>query len=125
LAHALAETIQIPYKLPHGAVIGVILPHAMSFNMTADPFKYAEMAKAMGVHADGFSEMDLAKKSIEKVRALIKKVGLPEKLSDLGIPKQDIPMIAHLTTDLSPSLLKVNPRVPSEHDLIEILSNAF
>ncbi len=125
LAHALAETIQIPYRIPHGTAISVVLPHVMNFNLQANPGKYANIAKAMGVVAEGQSEMDLARRSVAQTHDMIERLGLAQKLSQLGIPSKELKTIARWTVEQAPSLLKVNPRIPTEQDLIRILENAY
>ncbi len=125
LAHALAETIQIPYRIPHGAPIAVILPHVMSYNLVEKPEKYAEVARAMGIDGTGFSETDLAEKGVERVRQIIDRLALPKRLSDLNVPEGDLEKIAKSTMLLAPGLLKVNPRPAGEQDLIELLREAY
>lgn len=125
LVHALAETIQMPYNTPHGAAIAVILPYAMSYNLVENPSKYAEVAKAMGIVSTGFSENCLARKSVERVNQIIDRVGLPKRLSQLGIPEKDLELIAKSTVVIAPSLLEVNPRPVNERDLLELLRSAY
>jgi len=125
LAHAVAETFQIPYKIAHGAAIAAILPHVMSYNLVERPDKYADVAKAMGLSPDGFSETDLAKKAVKRVQEIIDRLGLPKSLSELNIPEKDLETIARSTLELSPSLLKVNPRSASEQDLLNLLRDAY
>jgi len=71
------------------------------------------------------SQNGLASKSVERLTAMIERFRMPRSLSELGIQKKDIPRIAHLTTEIAPSLLKVNPRSPTEKDLSDILYTAF
>jgi alcohol dehydrogenase len=125
LAHALAETIQIPYNLPHGAAIAVILPHVMSYNLVAEPNKYATVAKAMGIDPTDLSQSDLAGKSVGRINQIIEHVGLPQRLSAFDIPEADLEEIAKLVSVVAPGLLKVNPRSTSEKDLLELLRKAY
>ena len=125
LTHGLAETVQIPYKIPHGAAIAVILPHVMAFNVPAKIAKYAQMAGAMGVDPKGFSEAELAEKAVEKVKEINANIGIPKSLSALGIPEKDLGKIAKDTMIVGEGYLKKNPRMASEEDLLQILKNAY
>jgi alcohol dehydrogenase len=125
LTHALAETIQIPFRIAHGAAIGVLLPHVMKFNLAAATAKYAEIARAMGVEPQGLSEAALAQKSVQKVKALNRAIGIKDSLAELGVMEKDLETIAKDTMILGPGYVKKNPRPASEQDLLQILRNAF
>jgi alcohol dehydrogenase class IV len=123
-SHALVKTIQIPYRLPHGTTITVTLPRVTSFNLVANPSKYANIGDAMEVVLGGLSETELTEKSVDCIKEIINRVGLLQKPSDLGIPKIE-KMFARWTTQLAPFLLRVNPRTPGEADLVEKLTRAY
>ena len=125
LCHALAETAQIPYKIPHGAAIAVILPHVMAFNLPERIAKFAQMARAMGVDSKDISDAQLAEKAVEKVKEINVKIGIPKNLSALGIPEKDLEKIAHETMVTGEGYLKKSPRMANEQDLLQILRNAF
>jgi alcohol dehydrogenase class IV len=122
-AHALAEAIQAPYRLLHWAAIAVVLPHVMPFYVVANPSKYANSAEALGAVSRGFSETEVREKSIGRVKEIINRVGLLQKLLDLGIAKTE-KMIVRWTGELAPSPLRANPS-PGEADLVEILTRAY
>ena len=125
LTHGLAETAQIPYKIPHGAAIAVILPHVMAFNLPERIAKFAQMARAMGVDPRGLSEADLAEKSVQRVKEINAQIGIPKGLSALGIPEKDLGKIAADTMVLGAGYLKKSPRLANEQDLLQILRNAY
>jgi len=125
LVHALAETIQIPYHLQHGSAISVMLPHVMAYNLVERPDKYANVARAMGVESSDLSQMELAKKSVERIKQIIERIGLPTRLSALGISENDLEKIAKSVSIIAPGLLKVNPRSTTEKDLLDLLRKAY
>jgi alcohol dehydrogenase len=125
LVHALAETIQIPYNLPHGSAISVMLPHVMSYNLVERPDKYANVARAMGVESSDLPQTEFAKKSVERINQIIERIGLPTQLSALGIPEKDLEEIAKSVSIIAPGLLKVNPRPTTEKDLLDLLRKAY
>jgi alcohol dehydrogenase len=125
LTHGLAETAQIPYKIPHGAAIAVILPHVMAFNLPERIAKFAQVARAMGVDSRGLSEAELAEKSVQRVKEINAQIGIPKGLSSLGIPEKDLEKIAADTMVLGAGYLKKSPRLANEQDLLQILKNAY
>ncbi|MBF0530199.1 MAG: iron-containing alcohol dehydrogenase [Deltaproteobacteria bacterium] len=125
LAHALAETIQIPYQVPHGMAIAVLLPHVMAFNLPARPDKYALVAEAMGVDSHGLSETELAEKSVERVKNICALIGLPRNLAALGVHEHDLDKIARVTMIIGKGYFEKNPRRAGMDDLLGILQNAF
>jgi alcohol dehydrogenase len=125
IAHGLGEAFQVEYNIQHGTAIGIVLPHVMSFNLTEKPSLYADLAKAMGIAGEGLSLSDLAKKSVERVSEIIDHIGLPKKLSEVGIPEKDLKKIAKTALDLSPSLFKKNLRPIDEKDVLQLLRKAY
>jgi alcohol dehydrogenase len=125
IGHGLGEAFQVEYDIQHGTAIGIVLPHVMSFNLTEKPSLYAELARAMGIAGEGLSESDLAKKSAERVSEIIDHIGLPKRLSEVGIPEKDLEKIAKTALDLSPSLFKKNLRPVTEKDVLHLLREAY
>jgi alcohol dehydrogenase len=125
LTHGLAETVQIPYKIPHGAAIAVILPHVMAFNISAKTTKYAQIARAMGIDSKGLSDVQLAERAVERVKEINARIGIPKNLSALRIPEKDLEKIAKDTMIIGEGYLKKNPRMANEQDLLKILENAL
>jgi len=125
IAHGLAEAFQVEYDIQHGTAIGIVLPHVMSFNLTEKPSLYADLARAMGIDGKGLSESDLAKKSAGRVSELIDHIGLPKKLSEVGIPERDLPKIAKTALLLSPGLFKKNLRPVGEEEALQLLRKAY
>jgi alcohol dehydrogenase class IV len=125
LAHALAETIQIPFKIPHGAAIGTILPHVVAFNVKAKPTKYAKIASMMGLDIIGLSETELSEKLKNRIREINRRIGIPNVLSAYGILETDLKKIAKSTAIHQKGYLKKNPQMANEKDLVQILKNAF
>ncbi len=125
IGHGLGEAFQVEYEIQHGTAIGIVLPHVMSFNLGENPRLYADLAKAMGISGEGLSEVDLAKQSVKRVSELMDHIGLPKRLSEVGIPKKDLEKIAKTALDLSPGLFKKNLRVIGEKDVLQLLREAY
>jgi aldehyde dehydrogenase (NAD+) len=102
LAHAMAHTVGTLHHVPHGAACGIVLPHVMRFNVDHAAAKLAQVADAIGVDTKGMSERDAALAAADAVEALMKKVGHPMRLSEVGVPADALPICAfHALADSS------------------------
>ena len=123
LVHALASTVGGHYPVHHGVTNGIILPHVMAFNLIAAPERFCEIAQALGEQTTGLNLMDAAESAVNAVHRLIKDVGMPSRLRDLGVKEESLPAIAQGSLDQLDR--PPNPRRNGERDLLEILKLAF
>lgn len=106
--HALAYPLGGQFHVAHGVSNAVLLPQVMEFNLVAAPERYARVAEALGVEpASG--AVATARRGVERVRRLARECGVPQRLSDLGIPASSIPGMARAAMNVT-RLLKNNPR---------------
>lgn len=76
--------------------MGIMLPHVMEFNLTSSPGKYVQMAKVMDEDVKEITVIEAAIKAIEGVRRIALNVDLPQRLSQMGLTKNDFPRIAEI-----------------------------
>ena len=96
--HAMSQTAGGVYNLPHGELTASLLAPVMAYNYMGEPHKYARIAQAMGEQTWGLSVWEAAELAVEAVARLTEDVGIPT-LAEMGIPKDDIPMLAQLAYD--------------------------
>ena len=104
--HAVAHALGGHYNIPHGLACAVLLPHAMTYSLIANPPKYARMAAAFGEKTDGLTATEAAQRAVDAVKRLSKDIGIPERLGQVGAKTEGIPQMAkdaigsgiHLTT---------------------------
>ena len=72
----------------------MLLPVVMQYNMESSIGKYADIAAALGVDTEGMDEKQKAQAAVDAVKALAVRVGIPEKLSALGVKEEGIPALA-------------------------------
>jgi choline dehydrogenase len=94
-AHAMSQTAGGVYNLPHGELTAALLPPVMAYNYMGEPHKYARIAQAMGEDIVGLTVWEAAELAVDAVAQLVEDVGIPT-LPELGIPEEDIPMLAEL-----------------------------
>jgi len=85
LVHSLAHPIGAYFHVPHGLACALYLSAVMEFNASAWPEKFASIADAMGQDIRGLQREAAAERALFAVRDLLDRMGLPKKLSKLGI----------------------------------------
>lgn len=123
-AHALAYPLGGNYRIPHGLANAMLIPHVMRFNLPAAEHTLAMVARSMGERVDGCSERSAAAKAVEAVTNLCRDVGIPSKLSDIGVPRADIPMLVEGALKVSRPV-ENNPRALGEAQATWIYELAF
>jgi alcohol dehydrogenase class IV len=121
LAHALSMTIGGRYHCPHGLLTASVLPWVMEFNITADPLKYAEVARAMGEKIDGLSDLDAARLSLKAIKSLLEDLDIPCRLSSYDVPREAIAGLAEAAVSTQTRLISNNPRTVSAQQAAAIL----
>lgn len=124
--HALAYPLGGHFHIPHGLSNSLVLPHVLKFNLQEAFILYAELAEIVVIEkCDGSSDdLTKAKSLICFIENLIEDLGLPTKLSELGIKEIDLPILAKDAMKQE-RLLVNNPRVMTEQDALSIYKAAF
>lgn len=122
--HGMGHPLGGFYDIPHGVANALLLPYLLAFNAPACGEKYRNIGRAMGVNGiDDMSLEDAKKMTVAAVRQLSADVGVPEKLNQLGVKKEDLPELA------AAAIIDVctpgNPRDVTEADLLAIYEEAF
>ncbi len=121
-AHALAHALGYVAGVHHGLANAVVLPSVMEFNLRAAAPRLAEAAVAMGEPASGDTER-LARRAVERVRAMARDAGIPERLRDVGVTEAQLPLLAEKAFEDASHL--ANPRPCAPADLAGLLRAAF
>ncbi len=124
LVHAMAHSIGALFKVPHGLGNSILLPHVMLFNLEECADRYALVATAMGLDTRGLSDMEAGRAAAEAAWELTKKIGLPQKIREVGVPENGLAEAAELS--LSDGSIIYNPRMVSEaEEVLEIFRAAW
>jgi alcohol dehydrogenase len=94
IGHWVAYSIAHDYKLPHGVSCGIPLPYAMQYNLPACKELFANMALKIELGTRETGKKELALRFIREIRDLIKRVGLPTSLQEIGVPKERLEKLA-------------------------------
>jgi len=108
--HKLCHVLGGTFNLPHADTHTVVLPHAVAFNREAAPEAMRIAAEALG-----------AKDAARGIYDLIKRIGAPIALKDIGMPEDGLDRAAKLATE-NPYY---NPRKVEYGEVRELLENAY
>jgi alcohol dehydrogenase class IV len=124
LAHGMAHTVGTLHHVPHGAACGIVLPKVMRYNVDYAAAKLAQVANALGVNTAEMSESEAALASADAVEALMKKVGHPTRLRDVGVPEDNLPVCAfHAIADTA-VIFNARP-VNDPNDVVQLFNEAY
>lgn len=111
-AHAMANPLgEAGYH--HGTLIGILLPHVLAFNAPSLQEKSDRLQRLLGN----------GQNPAEFVGGLVAQIGLPVRLSDLGVRENDLPALSEkAATD---HLSATNPRPAAQGDYLDLLRRAL
>lgn len=119
MAHGVAAALGIHACVPHGLACAVMLPTAMRTNRTVRLAETARIGEAMLGRA--FRSEDAgADAAIETVESLCAEVGIPRRLRDIGVRREQLPAIVKSSYGNS---MSGNPRALSGEELGSILED--
>ena len=117
--HAMSHPAGAVFGVPHGVANAIHLPHIIRFNAEGGPDiagRYRDLADVLGVEggADALAE---------HVTELVARLGLPTRLSEVGVPESGIPQLVEGAIGDGTTLL--NPCEAGEEDYAELYRRAF
>jgi 1,3-propanediol dehydrogenase len=113
--HALAHPLGGIFDLHHGIVNSILLPVVVRQNLQHAHEKFAKIARALGVKTRGMRTEEAAMHVSEKIEELIDALGLPKRLSQLGVTADSIPAMTEMA--LQDICMLTNPCVCSAEDI--------
>ena len=116
--HGMAHPLSALHDIPHGVACAMLLPTVMRFNMPAALDKYVDIAKAVGVYRDGMTKEEAAEAACDEIAVLLRLVGIPEHLTELGVTEADIPALAEQA--INDVCTPGNPREVTKQDIIDL-----
>lgn len=123
VTHAMTHQIDALLDLHHGETNAVLLPYVMEFNSIACAQKYSHVAEAFGVNLAGLNKWDAAERAVHEVRRMVRDIGIPENLSEVGLSEEIIPGLSE--NALRDACLITNPRDCSQEDIAAIYRRAL
>jgi len=125
ITHSMSHPCGARYGVPHGVANAINLPPVIEFNAVASEEvadQFSGAAELLGVDARGGGEQ-VGRALADHVRELRARLGLPGRLSEVGVPEQGIPQLAEDAMGEGSTL--VNPREATADDFVELFHKAL
>lgn len=129
IVHAIGHACGGVAHVPHGDAMAILLPHGMEYNLEKAGAHYAELLLPLA-GADAYARTpaaERAQRAIAAVRELTERLkrvcGLPTRLSEVGVKKDDFGRIAR--TAINDGAAIVNPAEVGYDDVMAILEKAY
>lgn len=119
IVHSMAHPLSAVYDIPHGVACAILLTPVLKFNAPATADRYRNVAVAMGVEGTENMTVEEAREAcIAAVEKLSIDVGIPQKLTELGVKEEDIQFLAE--SAFVDACTPGNPRDVSVEEIKEI-----
>jgi alcohol dehydrogenase class IV len=122
--HALAYPLGGHFHVPHGLSNALVLPYVLEFNMAEASEQYAEIAPIIFPELAGQSVEAMGAGMVKGFMEMGPALGLPTKLSDVGVTEGDLTMLAEDAMKQS-RLLVNNPREMTYEAALAIYTKAL
>jgi alcohol dehydrogenase class IV len=123
--HSMSHPCGGQFGVPHGVANAINLPHVVRFNaaaggQTADG--YRDVSEVLGIESGG-SDEEVGDRLASHIAGLVDSLGLPTRLSLVGVPEDGIPALVDGAMGDGCTLL--NPREPTDDDYVALFRAAI
>jgi alcohol dehydrogenase class IV len=115
LSHNLGRRIGASYNVPHGITSCILLPHVMRAVAPRHIQSLAAITQTLQLADDKPNDLEAALRAADAVQGLVRRLGLPQRLRDVGISDTELHKIATTTPSRELSIGEVE----------EVLRNAL
>ncbi|MBM3214403.1 iron-containing alcohol dehydrogenase [Candidatus Poribacteria bacterium] len=122
-AHALSHPLSHVSGIHHGMASAIVLPAVVRFNLAEVPARLAQIAYAMGVDPCSHGPEAAAEALSQRISDLLARLGLPLRLRDAGVRREDLPSLAAAAA--RDDSHRTNPRTCAEADLLSLYEEVY
>jgi alcohol dehydrogenase class IV len=87
IMHAFSFPIGVEYHVPHGPALTVVMPATLRRLSIACPDKFRRVAECFGIDTEGLDPFEACEMAVEAVTSLVTHLGLPTRLSEVGVDR--------------------------------------
>jgi alcohol dehydrogenase class IV len=120
LAHGVAAGLGVIARVPHGLACAMMLPAAMEVNREVCQREFAELAHAVIDDPVSADDTAAADRLIARIRALAREVGVPERLGEVGLRREQLDALVPASRGNS---MSGNPRQLDDAELRALLES--
>jgi alcohol dehydrogenase class IV len=123
--HAMSHSAGAHYGVPHGVANAIHLPHVIRYNAeggAAITDRYRDIADVLGLEPGG-PAAEAADMLATHIAGLVERIGLPTRLSQVGVPESGIPALVEGAMGDGTTLL--NPREVGEEEYAALYRSAL
>lgn len=119
IVHSMAHPLSAMYDTPHGVACATILPYVLEYNASVTGERYKDISVAMGVEGvEKMTQEEYRKAAVDAVRQLGIDVGIPQKVSEVGVKEEDIDFLAD--SAMADACTPGNPKDPTKEDIVAL-----
>ena len=124
VVHALAHSVGARFKVHHGLANSILLPACLRYNADACGEVYLDILSALGVNIEGIQSDKAGDVVADKIIEFTKKLGLPQRLRDVGVPEEGLKECSELA--LSDGAIVYNPKpIFDSAEILNVYKKAF
>lgn len=113
--HAISHQIGGFLDVHHGLLNAILLPHVIRFNAVTHPYRYLDVAEALGLAVDLGDPQGTAGKVADMIQGISREMGIETRLGAVGVRPQDIGQFAE--NALRDAYIATNPRGLTKDDV--------
>jgi len=127
LVHGMAYPLRdfAPVPVSHGTSVSILMPHAMQFQLISNLHRFAKIAELMGENVENLSVYEAASRSVAAVKNLSIIAGVPQRMRDVKILKEDIPKLVDSMFELRAFHAEASCRPATRDDVRQIYEDAW
>ncbi len=122
--HGMAHALGGMFALHHGLANAILLPHGMRFNLPVCAHRYRQVGQALGLDTQGKGDEEVGESAARAVEDFTRRLGLPQKLSDVKIPKDDLEEAAKRAV-VDPAMRSNIRKVTDPQEILRVLIAAW
>lgn len=122
--HGLSHVVSGRIGTPHGVANAILLSQVFEYHADFLAEQMLEIAPLMGINAYGMPAKQAAQEVVAQVRSLRSEIGIPSKLSDVGMKESDVAQFVD-DAQKSQAIFIAAPRPVAAEDLAAIYRSAL
>ena len=121
--HSIAEALGGYYDIPHGVANAMMLPEVSRISVPGAPERYADVAVALGVEAEGKTTEEVAYEGVEYIQKMADRLNIPSFGSLDVVNPSDFDRLA--TTAAEAPETQDNPVLMDKNDFKELFERLY